>query len=193
MNSMMPFVILYEGPTDLRFIDKLVTPRLQKSWRVRRWKFTTLKREQRIQIVSEAITKGNPVVYICDLDECQCEPERRDTECRLLKVAPAKCVAVVKREIEGWYLAGVPNEIATKLKIAVPEDTTAITKEQFGHMAQEAGWSVIELMSIILDHYDIGLAKVRNPSFGYFWRNWVDPYGPATNRPDEAKEVSLQQ
>jgi hypothetical protein len=77
-------------------------------------------------------------------------------------------VLIVVREIESWYLAGLPDN--NPLGIRVPGNTCALTKEQFNDTMPKHLDSRIDYMLEVLKLFDTNTATGRNPSFHYFAR-----------------------
>ena len=76
-------------------------------------------------------------------------------------------IAVVKAEIESWYLAGLDHRNAGSLEIWYSGNTESMTKEDFTRMHEKYS-SKIDFMTDILKKFSIDIAKTRNESFRYF-------------------------
>ncbi len=170
------YVIIHEGSTDRRLIEAVVEPVLSARWSIEKWKSATMSRTEKNQIVRRSIMRKFPVVVVCDLDTYPCIRARRGHEQELLQAGQTVCVTVVVKEIEGWYLAGMPNHLASKLKFSIPADVESVSKEDFAMMASRASHSAVQLMTRILEVFDVSLARTRSRSFDYFWVRWVEPF-----------------
>jgi len=170
------FIILYEGPNDRRFLETIVKPKLSGSYRVVMFKQSCLSKRVRSEIVREARIKKEPVVCICDLDDYECFPKKRETVASCFGLKDEDCITIVCREMEGWFLAGASDEAASALGLSVPVDTSSLAKEQFNDMVVKAQRSRIEVIVTILDSFDLDKAKERNSSFEHYWRTGVAPF-----------------
>lgn len=61
-----------------------------------------------------------------------------------------------------------------KLKIPYFEKTNEITKEQFNKIKPKKFDSDIDFKSELLNYYCIEIAKKKNSSFNYFFKNYVE-------------------
>ena len=81
-------------------------------------------------------------------------------------------IAVVKAEIESWYLAGLDRRDAESLEIQHSSNTESITKEDFDSM-HEKYTSRIDFMTVILEKFSLDIAKTQNESFRYFCNKFL--------------------
>lgn len=83
-------------------------------------------------------------------------------------------IVIVISEIESWYLAGMPPNIALSLGLDVLDKTDEITKEDFNAYYIRTYRSRIDFMQEVLKHFDIDIARSRNKSFDFFYRKFVE-------------------
>ena len=78
-------------------------------------------------------------------------------------------IAVVVKEIESWYLAGLDESAFQALNIARVSRPDEVVKEDFDVLV---GGKInhTNMMVEILDRYDISQARRNSPSFAYFAR-----------------------
>lgn len=78
-------------------------------------------------------------------------------------------------EIEGWYIAGIPEKEFKKLGLSInPSRSSNILKEQFEEAYNHKKWkSRVVLMRKILSLFNIEEAKKRNKSFRRFYEKCI--------------------
>ncbi|NPA35210.1 MAG: hypothetical protein GXO48_09815 [Chlorobi bacterium] len=79
-------------------------------------------------------------------------------------------IIVVKREIESWYVAGIDDNLAKKLKITkpLPQNTETFSKEDLMHLKPPSFQFLSEFMLSILEDFSVETATKKNASFAYF-------------------------
>ena len=77
-------------------------------------------------------------------------------------------IAIVVKEIESWYLAGLDNKQSKNLKIPILNSTDDITKEKFNQLIPKKFDSKLDFMTESLKCFSIETAKLKNKSFKYF-------------------------
>jgi len=111
---------------------------------------------------------GAEYFFLADINSCFCFPEKEQGLLeRFTELEGARVIIVVK-EVEGWYMAGVPDN--NQRGARVPADTSDLTKEQFNAAIPKVFDSRIDCMIEILKLFDVNTAAGRNPSFQYFAR-----------------------
>ena len=173
--------IFVEGTDDERFIDKIIKPMLQKSYHhIKIIRYASLK-----SIVIEGYIKtckqqnSSDYIFICDLDtignQSLCVTlKKQKVQNDYGKYIELEKIAVVKEEIESWYLAGITPENMAKFKIKAFEETESIKKEDFEKMIPKNFISKTEFMVEILKTYSIDKATDYNASLSYFKRKFID-------------------
>ncbi len=78
-------------------------------------------------------------------------------------------MVVVAKEIESWYLAGIPDDQCRKHRIKKPPRTCDVSKEQFNKLVPKR-MTRIEFMQYILDCYCIETGKKTNASLRYLFK-----------------------
>jgi hypothetical protein len=168
----MPYTTLYllvEGDDDERFANRVVIPRLSSRYDyIMLWKYAQQKREKVNLFLRSIKAMGADYFLLADIDEHSCFPKKRKALLEKFTELGSRQSLIVLREIESWYLAGLPDDNRWGLK--APVDTSDVTKEQFEAAIPKAFDSRIDYMIEILKLFDVNTAGARNPSFQYFAR-----------------------
>ena len=161
--------LFVEGDDDERFARTVISPRLSNRYD---WIGTFQYAQERPAKVSSYLRSikamGAEYFFLADINSFPCLSEKRQALLRKLKELEGARVIIVVKEIEGWYLAGVPA--SSQWGASVPADTTNLTKEQFDAALPKPFDSRIAYMVEILKLFDVDTAVARNPSFQYFAR-----------------------
>ena len=83
-------------------------------------------------------------------------------------------IAVVIKEIESWYLAGLSDKDSKELTGKKFKNTNTIIKEQFYNLIPNRFDSRIDFMIEILKHFSVNFAKKKNTSFNYFMEKYTN-------------------
>jgi hypothetical protein len=111
---------------------------------------------------------GVDYIYVTDINNSPCATAKKQEVQNKLRNIDEERIIVVIKEIEGWYLAGLINNIeAEKFKIHTFSFTDTITKEQFDSLIPKTFDSRIDFMLEILKIFSIEIAKQNNRSFRY--------------------------
>lgn len=168
----MPYTRLYllvEGDDDERFADRVVIPRLTSRYDfVQLWKFAQQKQSKVNSFLRSIKAMGADYFLLADINSHSCFPQKREVLRQKFAELDVTKTVIVIREIESWYLAGVPA--SNPWGVSVPSNTSNVTKEQFDAALPKAFDSRIGCMIEILKLFDISNAAARNPSFQYFVR-----------------------
>lgn len=107
-------------------------------------------------------------IYLCDFDRSECIiSKKREITNKYINLDPEE-IFVVKETIEGWYVAGLQEDMRNRLGISsLPRRTDDLLKEHFNN-ALPRGEPRISIMREILDTYDLAVARQRNYSIDYF-------------------------
>jgi hypothetical protein len=178
----MPYRRLYlwvEGTDDQRFVDSVLRPRLEQhySW-VNVLPYAGWRKEKITKFI-ESIRgmRDSDYVFIADNDKHPCVSAKKEAVCQRIKSVEPHRIAIAVTEIESWYLAGLNADGCVKLEIAIPTDTTGLTKEQFDQLRRPSYESRIDWMVEMLRHYSLDQAVTRNTSLRYFVAKYVPTLG----------------
>lgn len=161
--------IWVEGSDDKRFFEKIIEPKFQIVYNfIEMIEYSTLKKEKIDNFLKSIKAMGADYLFISDINNSPCVTIRKQKIQNQLKNIESDKIIIVIKEIEGWYLAGLPDSEAAKLNMKPYRDTDSITKEQFNHLKPDMFDSRIDFMLEILKIYSIQNAKKKNISFKYF-------------------------
>jgi len=116
--------------------------------------------------------RGMNADYICisDLHSAPCVSKRKERVKDRFASFDENRISVVKRAIEGWYLALLDDEACRefKLKPSRIQNTEDIGESEFDDLIPKKFDSRVDFMFEILDCASIETARQRNTSFDYF-------------------------
>lgn len=160
--------IWVEGPDDVRFFETIMEPKLLKKYNsVETRSYATLKKEKIDNFIKSIKAMDAEYIFVIDIDNSPCvTAKKQETQNKYKNIDEERIVVVIK-EIEGWYLAGLDDKGAKKLKIKLLSDTGNLTKEQFNSSIPTKFDSRIDFMLEILKNFSIEMAKQKNMSFRY--------------------------
>ncbi len=158
--------IMVEGYDDEKLFD-LLRPLIKYAWvtivqcanRPNSWKAKFVK--------STDASSHADYLYVADIDAAPCVTKRKN---RLVEQIPAlegDRIIVVVREIEAWYLAGVPDQDARALGFVCPGCTDGVTKEVFLRLMPKRFNSAIDFKAELLKRFSSDVAISRSGSFAY--------------------------
>lgn len=179
--SSKPLYIFIEGNDDEDFVNTVIKP-LFRGKHIIPWKYSQKEKSKINGFIKSIQSMGADYIFMTDFDEKDCLKSREDEVLQKFSSLNQECIAIVKNEIESWYIAGINKEIKKEKecskslrKISVPDDTEIIKKEDFlDLMPINFNGSKIDFMQEILKCYDISIAKRRNNSFKRFISNFID-------------------
>jgi hypothetical protein len=159
--------IFVEGEDDERFFDQIIKPILNQDSIIIKY---AQKRKQKIANYVLNVEKMNAgYVFIGDINMKPCITAKKQLLSKLYKLDMEKII-IVKKEIEGWYLAGLDESHCQKFGIPMVRDTQKIDKERFEHdfIPKKFRDNKKDFMTEILRVFSIETAKQKNSSFKYF-------------------------
>ena len=165
--------LLVEGNDDARFADAVLAPEFRRAYDdVRIWRYSQASIPKRANFLRGVHETGEDYILLCDLDEFPCVTSKKESVRRGLPSSspiPDDRIAVVVKEIESWYLAGLDEEGCQALDISPVRHPDEVVKEKFDDLVGGKA-NHTDMMVEILKRYDISQARRRSPSFGYFAR-----------------------
>lgn len=166
--------ILVEGPDDDRFFTHAIEPLLNKRYEsVRIVVLHAGYTSKRLRsFLSSIRAMRADYFYVADVNDAPCVTAKKDEIVNTVQCIDKGRILVVTKEIESWYLAGLPDHKCRELGIPVFGTTDDIDKEQFNRIC--GARSRIHLMSEILKSFTFEVAKRKNSSLRYFLekQNW---------------------
>lgn len=167
---------MVEGGDDQRFFKGIIEQklRIKYNW-IETISYAKLKKEKVINYIKSITDMEADYIYVSDINHAPCVTyKKQGVQDKLGNIDKDKMIIVIK-EIEGWYLAGLSDIGAQKLKIKASKftDTDNLTKEQFNNLIPERFGSRVDFLIEILKNFSIDIAKQKNKSFRYFIDNYT--------------------
>lgn len=162
--------IFIEGDDDERFFQRIINPIYEKKYiAVKIIKYAKMKKEKIINFLKSIRSMRANYIFVTDINMSPCiSYKKQNVTKRFDAFVNDDKIAVVIKEIESWYLAGISDNFLMKYKIPNYSATDTITKEQFNSYIPKKFDSRIDFMMEILKHFSIEIAKQKNKSFKYF-------------------------
>ncbi len=161
--------LLVEGVDDERFVKSVLAPEFQRAYDVVRiWKYSQVAIPVRANLLrSIHATPNADYILFCDIDQHPCVTSKKEWVKKPLPSLSDDRIAVVVKEIESWYLAGLDERDFEELRIANVDRPDETVKESFDALV---GGKVnhTAMLVEILKRYKPSEARRRSPSFGYF-------------------------
>lgn len=165
--------VLVEGFDDEVFFTTILKPLLRSKYDLlRSYRYNTKPLES-VKALMHSIDSMHDADYLflTDLNASPCVTARRAAIEHKYKqrINPSRLM-IVKREIEGWYLAGLDDEHARQLRLSPFRNTDGTTKEQFNSLIPGEFLPRNNFMQEVLRRFSIETARQKNASFAYFLR-----------------------
>jgi hypothetical protein len=168
--------LLVEGTDDELYASRVLLPWLRPHYdEARCWKYAQQPAIKTDAFLRSIKAMGADYWLLADLDQCPCVMQRREQILQRFPSAEGARIVVVVPEVESWYLAGLGQEAAKRLKVSLPRDMDRLTKERFDQLLP-ARMSRIDFMMEILGQYELPAAAGQNRSL----RRLVDRCWPRT-------------
>ncbi len=168
--------IFIEGNDDKRFFESVVAPSLQEKYSAIKFpKYAEKDKKRKVNFIKSINAMKADYICIGDIDDVPCITAKKEkiTDGFDKRITVDR-IAIVIKEIEGWYLAGLDEKTSKKLGIREKIKTTdKITKEHFNQLIPK-GMPRSVFMRKILENYDVEVAEGKNESFGYFLNKWMN-------------------
>ena len=167
--------ILIEGNDDERFFESVVKPFLQERYSaIKFWQYAEENEKRKVSFIKSITSMKADYICIGDIDDVPCVTSKKEkiTDDFGKKIT-ANRIAIVIKEIESWYLAGLDEKASKKLGIRKKIKTTDnVIKEHFNQLIPKKMPRSV-FMQKILENYDVEIAEEKNRSFEYFLNNWM--------------------
>jgi len=161
--------VMVEGRDDREFFAVGIEPILRERYdHVQIWEYAGATIERRIDYIRSIRAMNADYLFVTDINASPCIAARKEHLVGSHKnvVDPGRTI-IVKREIEGWYIAGMDDQTCQGLGITSLSHTEDVTKEQFRSLLPRRFRGPVDFMTAILKGYRIDLARGKNRSFGY--------------------------
>jgi hypothetical protein len=180
----MPFRQLFvwvEGLDDQRFVDSILRPPFEQLYE---WidvvPYAEMKAEKIVKFIESIRSMSDTdYIFLSDRNKSPCISARKEALVRKYKSLQPEYCAVVVKEIECWYLAGLTSRGCTNLEITYMGATDNFDKEMFDRLRQPHFGSRVDWMIEMLRHYSLQEAILRNSSLRYF----VSKFLPTFSQP----------
>lgn len=166
--------MLLEGPDDQRFFEGVLeTEFLKKFDKIIFFPYAEQTKKAREAVIKYLKHSGIEYIIFSDFDAAACiTKSKRNLQAKISTADLAK-IAIVKAEIESWYLAGLDYSSTRRLRIPFYPNTEVISKEQFERIGSTKFTSKIDFMKEILKFFSTDTARKQNDSFKYVWQNFI--------------------
>jgi len=160
--------VFVEGDDDIRFFEKIIKPKLQKkNYDIKITPYANTTKKYFLNLLKSIKSMNYDYIYTRDINNAPCVThKKRRIQKKITNIDENKIIVVIK-EIEAWYLAGLNNECAKKIKIGLLKNTDEITKEKFNDLIPKK-FERRDFMVEILKFFNIDIATHKNRSFKYF-------------------------
>lgn len=168
--------VFLEGPDDERFFRSVLSPSLTETYdTIRTYLYAQRSKKDVETYIRTLHDSQQDYIVIADLDSSGiCYSGRKNTLCTKIPHVRHDNIAIVKTEIESWYLAGLGQRECELLQIPYHTSTEHISKSEFEQMRVRSGsMQRAQFLIKILDMFDVGRAKKQNTSFEYVWDKFV--------------------
>jgi hypothetical protein len=169
MSMKKRLFILVEGGDDVRFFGRIIKPLFVSRYdSVEIIPYACIKREKVNKFLKSVRLMNHDYIFVSDIDfEHSVRDKKQILYCRFNQI-DGNDIVIVIREIESWYLAGLPPDTAQRIGVQTSDTTDKLTKEDFNRMIPAMFDSRIDFMFEILKFFSIENAAKKNHSFNYF-------------------------
>lgn len=167
--------IFVEGRDDKIFFTNVIQPMLYNKFNdFNVIEYAKCKPEYVKNYIKSIIGMHCEYIFIADINSDNCVIEKKKMLKKKYKNIDESKIYIVIKEIEGWYLAGLPDDKYEKLRIKYIPDTNNLTKTTFNNEYVKKR-NRIDFLMVLLKYFDVETAKKRNKSFKYFIEKFVQP------------------
>jgi len=169
--------ILIEGPDDEKFFDRVIKPILIKKYDdVIPYKYAERPKKKIVQLIKSVVRiEGADFICLADINNSPsiAASKQKIQNGKIGNVDKDKIVIVIK-EIESWYIAGLDDICCRELGIPSCDTTDDINKERFNALVSRSKDKLrMSCMSEMLKTFNVLVAKQKNESFNYFYREYL--------------------
>jgi hypothetical protein len=165
----MPTLYIWlEGDDDERFFAAVVRPLFADRYdRVEFVKYAQKSPEWRRNFLKGLERMGAECLYVTDLDRAPCYTFRKEAIVNRIPRLHPRRIFVVRPVIEGWYLAGLSEEAARKLRIELPRSCDECDKQKFNALIPQRYDSRLDFTIEVLKQFSVEEARRKSTSFDY--------------------------
>jgi len=168
--------VFLEGHDDREFFESVLRAELAKKYgTIETYLYAQLGSRDLRGMVETWSKPGRDYIVFADFDVgSTCYGVKKDALRKRIPNARGDRIAVVKIEIESWYLAGMGQDECRQLQIPYRTNTESTSKEDFERMRERSkSGSRRVFMKRMLGMFDVNTAKKHNASFEYVWDKFV--------------------
>jgi len=164
-----------EGNDDERFFKTILIPRFKQVYNsIRIIKYAEKTKSQIDNYIKTIKSIPADYIFCSDINSSPCPPKKKERITNKYRHIDSDRIAIIIKEIESWYLAGIDEKVEKQLGISVPNNTDNITKEEFNKMIPQKFDSRVDFMMEILKNFSVDTAQRKNKSFHYFMKKYVE-------------------
>jgi hypothetical protein len=165
--------IMVEGGDDVRFFGRIIKPLFSGRYEsVEIIPYASIKREKINKFLKSIRMMNNDYIFVSDIDVERSVRDKKQILYHWFASIDGNSIVIVIKEIESWYLAGIPPETARQMGMRPIPATDEVTKEDFNHLIPEMFDSRIDFMFEILKFFSLEHAQQKNRSFHFFVRHY---------------------
>jgi hypothetical protein len=168
--------IWVEGLDDIRFFNNIIKPMLKKKYNYISFiSYSNLKKEKVKKYFMSIKSMNADYIYVTDINDAPCIMEKKKEVRKKFKSVNDNRIAIIVKEIESWYLAGLDTKGSENLGMKKTlNNTDDITKEKFNELIPKKFDSRVDFMIEILKqkYFSIKTASKKNRSFEYFIKKY---------------------
>ncbi len=175
--------IFIEGPDDGNFFHRIIKPIFKDRYDyVEIWEYAQKSPKKTRNFINNVNAMSSDTIaadyiYVTDFNDAPCFTYRKEAKRSKLTNLDKDKIIVARKEIEGWYLAGLDETCSKKCGIIHCQSTDDITKEQFDNLIpRKFESSRIDFCQEILKYFNLEIAKQKNESFRYFLEDFLKKY-----------------
>jgi hypothetical protein len=166
MSSKCKIFFVVEGLDDQRFVERIICPQLKNT----RYYFGGIQQHAEMKdvkvkgLIKTYVDLKFEFIFMCDFDSGPCFTVRKNRHSSRYSPLPNERVLVVKKKIEGWYMAGVDKSFFKKHRLECPGDVENVDKHVIEEMAQRAKMDLTDFKIELLRNYNWNKGLERCPS-----------------------------
>lgn len=168
---MVDLYLFLEGEYDKHFFEKIISHLFIKSgYNDVKFILYAKKPAKYCKNYKKSINSmQDDFLIITDFDNGPCKTAKKEKIIKKFGKVPEEKIFVVILEIEGWYLSGLSENDARKLKLRKRiSNTNNISKEQFINLKPTSIDSKIEFYQEVLNNFSLKNGIAKNKSLKYF-------------------------
>jgi hypothetical protein len=173
--SIKKLYIFVEGNDDELFYKRIIVPLLIDRYAdIEIIQYAQMKKEKVNLYLQSIETLNFEYIFTCDIDYIGSVEQKKKYIRNKYDMVDNDNIIVAIKEIESWYIAGLPDKVSRSFGIRPQKSTNKLTKEEFNILYRGKFRSRIDFMIEIINNYSHNLAKTKNISYKYFAQNWIE-------------------